>query len=509
MIYRIEIWPREGMGDPHAQSVAAQVKELGVGGVTAVRSARLFFVAGELDEAALNRLAAELLADPVTERFSLGASPDSGSVIEVHLKPGVMDPVAASTQQAAVDMGIPIAAVTTGRRYEFAGQMTCEERERIAKKLLANAVIEDVHFAAFTPPEVSPHQAAMEVEHVAIRDLSNEQLVKLSDEGDLFLSLTEMQAIQNHYRSLGREPSDIELEMIAQTWSEHCVHKTFRSDVSVCDASGKEVEKITNLIKSTVFKATQQLAPSWCLSVFEDNAGVVEFDDKYAVCFKVETHNHPSAIEPYGGASTGIGGVIRDPMGTGVGARPVANTDIFCFGMPDTPADDVPAGVLHPRRVMRGVVAGVRDYGNRMGIPTVNGAVYFDRRYMANPLVFCGTLGLLPRDGAKKRWPEGGGSDRGGRRPHGPRRHPRRDFFLRRTDPRARDRIQPRGADRQRHHRKEDARCADGLRDEGLYRAITDCGAGGLSSAVGEMGQDRGGGPPGARAAEIRGPALR
>ena len=144
-------------------------------------------------------------------------------------------------------------------------------------------------------------------------------------------------------------------------------------------------------------------AANWATTIgasasFEDNAGIVRFDDDYNVVFKVETHNHPSALEPYGGANTGIGGVIRDPMGTGLGAKPICNTDVFCFAPPDTAADDLPPGVLHPRRVMKGVVAGVRDYGNRMGIPTVNGAIYFDERYLGNPLVYCGNVGLIPRD---------------------------------------------------------------------------------------------------------------
>ncbi len=125
---------------------------------------------------------------------------------------------------------------------------------------------------------------------------------------------------------------------------------------------------------------------------------MVRFDDKYHACFKVETHNRPSAIEPYGGASTGIGGVIRDPLGTGLGAKPICNTDVFCFAPPDTAPESLPPGVLHPKKVMKGVIAGVRDYGNRMGIPTVNGAVCFDERYLANPLVFCGTVGLIPVD---------------------------------------------------------------------------------------------------------------
>ena len=145
----------------------------------------------------------------------------------------------------------------------------------------------------------------------------------------------------------------------------------------------------------------------WCVSVFEDNAGIIRFDEQHNVVFKVETHNHPSALEPYGGANTGIGGVIRDPLGTGLGARPVCNTDVFCFAPPDTPADTLPPGVLHPRRVMKGVVSGVRDYGNRMGIPTVNGAICFDPRFLGNPLVYCGNVGILPRDRSFKEPREG------------------------------------------------------------------------------------------------------
>ena len=140
----------------------------------------------------------------------------------------------------------------------------------------------------------------------------------------------------------------------------------------------------------------------WCVSVFKDNAGVVHFDDEFNVCFKVETHNRPSAIEPYGGANTGIGGVIRDTLGTGLGAKPICNTDIFCFAPPQVSHEDLPPGVLHPRGVAQGVVAGVRDYGNRMGIPTVNGAVFFDERYLGNPLVFCGNVAMLSR--IARRW---------------------------------------------------------------------------------------------------------
>src|SRR5690606_15858702 len=158
---------------------------------------------------------------------------------------------------------------------------------------------------------------------------------------------------------------------------------------------------IDNLLKSTVAAATKKLMEtepfrSWCVSVFVDNAGVVKFDDEDAVCIKVETHNRPSAIEPYGGAATGIGGCIRDIMGTGLAAKPVAATDVFCVGHPQQVG--LPPGVIHPRQILTRVVDGVRDDGNRMGIPTINGAVYFDDRYIGNPLVFCGCIGTIPTE---------------------------------------------------------------------------------------------------------------
>jgi phosphoribosylformylglycinamidine synthase len=492
MVYRVEIRTRQGFLDPHAEGVRHQIGELGIAQPPQVRSARLFFLFGELGEGDARRVAEELLIDPVVEEYRLGDSPaDAPSVIEVHLKSGVMDPVAASTEQAIRDMGVNVSSVRTARRYELAGAIDDDLRETIARKLLANAVIEDVHFGQFMPEEVHGHQYQLRVTEVPLRDLDDEGLLKLSRDGDLFLNLAEMKAIQEHYRSLGREPRDVEIEMIAQTWSEHCGHKTFRSDVRLMDASGRMIEEIPNLIKSTIFGATQQLAKPWCISVFQDNAGVIEFDETHAVCFKVETHNHPSAIEPYGGASTGIGGVIRDPLGTGMGAKPVANTDVFCFGPPDMPLQDVPKGVLHPRRVMRGVVGGVRDYGNRMGIPTVNGAVYFDEKYLGNPLVFCGTLGLLPRDKCFKN-PRpgdavlvvGGRTGRDGIHgatfSSGELTHEHETEFSHAV---------------QIGNAITEKKTLDTIlqaRDENLYTAITDCGAGGLSSAVGEMGEQLG-----------------
>jgi len=307
----------------------------------------------------------------------------------------------------------------------------------------------------------------------------------------LYLTLVEMQTIQQQFRELGRDPTDVELETLAQTWSEHCSHKTLAGRISYRDENGEQ--RFDNMLKETIFAATQQIRDNlgeqdWCVSVFEDNAGVVRFDDEYNVVFKVETHNHPSALEPYGGANTGIGGVIRDPMGTGMGAKPVCNTDIFCFAPPDTPPESLPPGVLHPRRVMKGVVSGVRDYGNRMGIPTVNGALYFDPRYLGNPLVYCGNAGILPKDKSHKH-PQAG------------------DHVVAIGGRTGRDGIH--GATfssaELTHHSETVSGGAVQIgnaitekmlldvmlvaRDRGLYSAVTDCGAGGFSSAVGEMGE--------------------
>ena len=210
---------------------------------------------------------------------------------------------------------------------------------------------------------------------VPLRELDDAGLERLSREGQLYLTLVEMQTIQEYFRRLDRDPTDVELESLAQTWSEHCSHKTLAGRIAYSDEAGEH--RFDNMLKETIFAATQKIRQKlgegdWCVSVFEDNAGIVRFDEQFNVVFKVETHNHPSALEPYGGANTGIGGVIRDPLGTGLGAKPICNTDVFCFARPDFPADQLPPGVLHPRRVMHGVVSGVRDYGNRMGIPTIN-----------------------------------------------------------------------------------------------------------------------------------------
>ena len=322
-------------------------------------------------------------------------------------------------------------------------------------------------------------------------------LMALSKQGQLYLSLDEMRTIQAHFVELGREPTDAELETLAQTWSEHCSHKTLRGRVEF------EGEVIDNLLKQTIFKATTDLKLDWLVSVFADNAGVVRFDDEYDVCFKVETHNHPSAIDPYGGSNTGLGGVIRDALGTGLGAKPICNTDVFCVAPPDYPADRLPAGVLHPKRVLKGVVAGVRDYGNRMGIPTVNGALVVDPGYLANPLVFCGTVGVIPR-GMSSKIGRARRPDRRPRRPDGPRRHPRRDVQLGRADGREREPLRRRRADRQRDHREDGPRRRPpGPRRRPLPRDHRLRGGGVQLGRRRDGGRDRGRRRPGKRPAQV------
>ena len=240
--------------------------------------------------------------------------------------------------------------------------------------------------------------------------------------------------------------------------------------------------------------ATTTLDREWCLSVFVDNAGIIALDDDYGIAFKVETHNHPSAIEPYGGAATGIGGCIRDVMGCGLGAKPIASTDVFCLAPPDFDAARLPKGILHPRRILKGVVGGVRDYGNRMGIPTVNGAIYFDERYLANPLVFCGCVGLIPRKHIPKQPHSGNRIVVAGGRTGRDGIHGATFSSAELTDSHADEfshAVQIGNAIEEKKLLDAQLLARDHPRGC-LYSAVTDCGAGGLSSAVGEVGEELG-----------------
>ena len=506
MIYRIDVRNKNSSQaatiDPEGVSIGKQIAEFGIK-VGAIQTARVFFIDTSASIELVKRAAAEVLADPVVEsaEIVLAAPNDIGKTrIEIHLKPGVMDPVAVSTQMALADMGLAVNEVRTGRSFLFDGQISKADLEKIASRFLANGVIESLYFEAWIPTEFARGRlAGFELRRVPLIALTDVELVKLSRSGHLFLSLAEMQAIQKYYRAQKREPTDIELETLAQTWSEHCVHKTLKSkvDVEVHDSEGKVISRRSydNLIKETIFKSTMELTDngknqSFCLSVFKDNAGVVVLDEMDAVCFKVETHNHPSAIEPYGGSATGAGGVIRDILGTGLAAKPIANTDIFCVA-DHTLEGKLPRNVIHPRRILQQIVAGVRDYGNRMGIPTINGAVYFDNRYLGNPLVFCGCVGIIPRDKIAKASQDGDAIVVMGGRTGRDGIHGATFSSAELTDTHADEfshAVQIGNAITE----KKVADVILAARDLNLFTAVTDCGAGGLSSAVGEMAADLG-----------------
>ncbi|MEM7311747.1 MAG: phosphoribosylformylglycinamidine synthase subunit PurS, partial [Planctomycetota bacterium] len=499
-LWEIDIYPAENEPDRQAERIASEAAELGVADDLPVKTARGFLLEGDLDQADAQRVADELLADSVVERAIVAKvgdpllhTPTNGHPRLVHVlpKPGVMDPVAQSAEGAIRELDIDVSAVRTLEKY-WLGDVGDDRLERLCSKLLANDSIEQVVVGPLEMDRLevgSPYE--FELVTVPIRELDDAGLEKLSKEGQLYLTLVEMQTIKKRFIELDRDPTDVELESVAQTWSEHCSHKTLAGRIAYQDAE-REIQ-FDNMLKETIFAATVKIREAlgdddWCVSVFEDNAGIVTFDEEYNVVFKVETHNHPSALEPYGGANTGIGGVIRDPLGTGMGAKPICNTDVFCFASPDTPADSLPPGVLHPRRVMKGVVAGVRDYGNRMGIPTVNGAIFFDDRYLGNPLVYCGNVGILPIDKSRKETQPG-------------------DLIVSIGGRTGRDGIH--GATFSSAELTSESESLSGgavqignaitekmvldvllkARDANLYTAVTDCGAGGFSSAVGEMGE--------------------
>jgi phosphoribosylformylglycinamidine synthase subunit PurSL len=502
-LWQIDILPANGQEDVAAKSLQAEAHDLGLGDHVTISAAHGFLLQGELSHDQVRRAAELLLSDSIVESTTIAQVGDASLVqprnglnnlLHVLPKPGVMDPVALSTLQALQDMSLPVEQVGTYRKY-WLSELGADQLERLSQKLLSNDSIERVVAGPLVINRLDiGTNYQLQLRRVEISKLDDIGLMKLSKEGQLYLTLPEMQTIRQHFFGLKREPTDIELETIAQTWSEHCSHKTLAGRIAYTDENGSR--QFNNMLKETIFKATQTIRAElgkddWCVKVFSDNAGIVKFDDDYHVVFKVETHNHPSAIEPYGGANTGIGGVIRDPMGTGLGAKPFCNTDIFCFAPPDTDPNTLPPGVLHPRRVMKGVVAGVRDYGNRMGIPTVNGAVYFDPRYLGNPLVYCGNAGLLPVDKVDKRalpgdWivTVGGRTGRDGI--HGA-------TFSSAELTSESETIS--GGSVQIGNAVTEKMVLDVLlqaRTEGLYSAVTDCGAGGFSSAVGEMGEELG-----------------
>jgi phosphoribosylformylglycinamidine synthase len=523
MPIRVEVALRKAVTDTQGNKTAHKIKnELGLT-VDQVRIIRIYTVDGLSEGQVDQAIEAGALHDPVLHTaHTTPAATDFDWIIEVGFRPGVTDNegrTARETLRTVLgnrDTGI---AVYTSTQYLITGKLSRAQVEHIARDLLANELIQRFQIAdraAWTAKPGFPArtaevtgEASSTVDIVDLSAMDDDALLRLSRENILALNLEEMRCIRDYYASpevkahrkaknLPAAPTDAELECLAQTWSEHCKHKIFSSRISYENRENGTKAEINSLYKTFIQGSTKQLRQrmgkdDFCLSVFKDNAGVIRFSEDINVCIKVETHNSPSALDPYGGALTGIVGVNRDPMGTGMGANLLCNTNVFCFASPFHD-DELPPRLLHPRRVFEGVREGVEHGGNKSGIPTVNGAIVFHERFLGKPLVFCGTVGTMPATVAghpsyeKKAIPGDRIIMTGGRI--------------------GKDGIHGATFSSEELHEGSPAtavqigdpitqrRMYDFLmraRDLGLYNAITDNGAGGLSSSVGEMAQDCGG----------------
>jgi phosphoribosylformylglycinamidine synthase len=520
MSTRIEVSFKPDYRDPLGESVRRGiVEDLGLS-VEKVRTIDVYAIDADLTPQEVERVRRELLTDPIIQESSATSrlARDFSWVIEVGFRPGVTDNVGKTTREGIEEvLGRRLAseeAVYTSRQYLLTGRLTRNEVERIAGDLLANSLIQRWEIRSMvdwaegydTTLGVPKVRGATQprVESIPL-NLSDAELLQLSDSRMLALSREEMWAIRRYYehpsrvaerRALGLPewPTDVELEALAQTWSEHCKHKIFNAHVTYTDEQGR-IQDIDSLFKTFIVRATEEISQrvDWLVSVFHDNAGVIRLNEDWNLSMKVETHNTPSALDPYGGALTGIVGVNRDPFGTGKGCQLLFNTDVLCFAPPDY-AKPLPPRLMHPKRVFRGVHRGVKDGANQSGIPDINGAILFDERFLGKPLVFCGTGGIMPA------------------RLDGQLAHEKRaiagDLIVMVGGRIGKDGIH--GATFSSQELREDSpvsavqigdpitqkKMFDFLleaRDQGLYRAITDNGAGGLSCSVGEMARDSNG----------------
>lgn len=523
MIHRIEIGFQEGVQDAQGEKIRERIREHLGFAVSRVERIDVYTLDGDVSEPEAQEAARELFSDSITQCFALNQplARDFDWLVEIGFLPGVTDNVgrtARETLETYLDRPLGSGAtIYTSRQYLLTGELSKEQTEQIATGLLANTLVQRYEIrsrAQWTAgdiirpsvPKVTQH-SEMRVEEIDL-EITDQALVELSQDKVLVLSLEEMKIIQEHLRDpkvlearahvgLNSRITDVELESLAQTWSEHCKHKIFNATIHYTDEQGK-VHVIDSLFNTYVKGATQQVRKAlgkrdWCLSVFKDNAGVIRFNEDWNLVFKVETHNTPSALEPYGGALTGIVGVNRDPFGTGKGAKLIFNVDIFCFAPPDYDKE-LPPRLLHPRRIFEGVREGVEHGGNKSGIPTVNGSIVFDDRYAGKPLVYCGTGGIMPREILRQ--PSHVKAARPG------------DLIVMTGGRIGKDGIHGATFSSEELHEGSPVtavqigdpitqkKMTDFLllaRDQGLFNAITDNGAGGLSSSVGEMARDCGG----------------
>jgi phosphoribosylformylglycinamidine synthase II len=515
MVHRIEIGFKKDIRDALGEKMRKKIVEHFGILVEEVKTAEVYTIEGELTSEDLEKIASGPFSDPAIQRYVIdrGIAESFDWLIEVGFKPGVTDNVGRTATEAVKLLlerngGI---RVFTSRQYLLTGPLERADADRIASGLLANELIQ--RFEIIDGKGWDPEKGIQAyVPHVVIEDdqeleeidlnIDDEGLQSISNGRVLALTVDEMKVIRDHFNDesvieerrkvgLGASVTDAEMECLAQTWSEHCKHKIFNSIITYEDEEGKE-EVIDSLFDSCIKASTRKIREElgeedWCLSVFVDNAGVIKFNEAFNLVFKVETHNSPSALDPYGGALTGIVGVNRDPFGTGQGSKLIFNTDIFCFASPFH-SEELPKRILHPRRIYEGVREGVEHGGNKSGIPTVNGCIVFDERYLGKPLVYCGTGGIMP-------------SVIDGKPTHSKEILPG-DVIIMTGGRIGKDGIHGATFSSEELHEGSPVtavqigdpitqkKMTDFLlltRDRGLYRAITDNGAGGLSSSVGEM----------------------
>ena len=520
MACRIEVGVKPGFSDPAGDALLRRIpSELLIKGAKTIRVLKTYTIDDELPENEMLLLGKELFADPITELFSINKplfdSKKFSCTIFVGFKPGVKDNAGDTSREAIEDLLARKikGGVYTSKHYLISGRLNPKEIQRIARELLANELIE--RFEVKTSAEFGEAGFGTIVPRVEIAgggmineinlNVPDKELLEISRHRVLSLTLSEMKKIRAYYedpdivserkrQAMPLLPTDVELECLAQTWSEHCKHKIFNAKITLM--KGKQKRVINSIFKSYIRAATEKLQKKkkWLVSVFTDNAGIFEFVPGWNVAMKVETHNTPSALDPFGGALTGILGVNRDVLGCGLGAKPIFNTDIFCFADPYYKGE-IPPRLFHPRRVLEGVRAGVAHGGNASGIPTINGSLYFDDRYLGKPLVYCGTGGIMPSvlpDGRKSHEKRAMPGDRifmaGGRiGKDGIHGATFSSVELHESSPVSAVQI----GDPYTQKKLSDFLLE--ARDLGLYNSVTDNGAGGLSSSVGEMSESSGG----------------
>lgn len=512
----IEIYSKSPRETARERRLKAQLIDTFQTSIDFLSTSRLFYLDLDLTHEELKHMASQALCQGTHDGWCIGNEKGVHKdcwKVRIRFKSGVTDTLGMTAQETMGDcLGRSLGEqqrVYSAQLFYFQGNLTKEILKTMAQEFLANSLIEEVD--VFPPEEFLSsltHESSdlkkQEVERISISSMSDEELLSLNKERQLVLNLPELQAIRKYFtlsstkesrkeKDLSLDASDAELEVFAQTWSEHCKHKIFGARITYRE--GEEAREVNSLFRTHiqgVTKLVEKKCP-WLLSVFVDNAGVIELNDRYSLAFKVETHNSPSALDPYGGALTGILGVNRDTTGTGLGTRLLCNTNVFCFAPPQHKGT-LPPRLMHPRRILEGVRKGVEDGGNKSGVPTVNGSLVFDERYLGKPLVYCGTVGIQPRIIQN--------------RPGHDRKICVGDAIILAGGLTGKDGIHGATFSSEALHEESPTSAVQigdpftqkklnefllEARDLGYYRSLTDNGAGGLSSSVGELAELSGG----------------